>query len=234
MRKGAAGCFWLRGHKHPPTCWNPEKNRINAISVQKGLGDRLVSSLNLWFLVAGYFVMVAFLTIQELLRKTPEAKTFQRGASEKGSMLLIGVTLGVGLWLPLIVDALGLAVFPIDIAEGTAALAVMLFGLGLRVWAAVTLGGYYTRTLMTTADHKVVTAGPYARVRHPAYLGVILLWSGFGVLSGDLVTASIFPVMLVVVYLYRISVEEKMLVRELGEDYVQYQRKTRKLIPAVY
>jgi len=178
--------------------------------------------------------MLAFLIMQELLRHTPEAKTFRRGAFEKGSMLLIGVTLGIGLWLPFIVDAAGLALFPINIIEGLVALAVMLFGLGLRAWAAVTLGGYYTRTLMTTKDHKVVSTGPYAWVRHPAYLGVILLWSGFGVLSGNLLVALLFPVMFVIVYLYRISVEERMLVTELGDDYTQYQRRTRKIIPALY
>ena len=193
-----------------------------------------LAGLNLWFLIAGYIIMLAFLILQELLRHTPEAKTFQRGAFEKGSMLLIGVTLGVGLWLPLIVDTVGLALFPISIIEGLVALTVMLFGLGLRVWAAVTLGGYYTRTLMTTKDHKVVTTGPYAWVRHPAYLGVILLWSGFGVLSGNLVVAFLFPVMFVIVYLYRISVEERMLVGELGDDYIRYQRRTHKLIPALY
>ena len=149
-------------------------------------------------------------------------------------MLLIGVTLGVGLWLPLIVDILGFALFPIGIVEGLAALTIMLIGLGLRGWAAVTLGGYYTRTLTTTKDHRVVTTGPYAWVRHPAYLGVILLWLGFGVLSGSLVIALVFPVMFVAVYLYRISVEEEMLVQVLGDSYVQYQRRTRRLIPFVY
>jgi len=178
--------------------------------------------------------MMAFLVVQELLRRTATAKTFQRGAFEKGSMLLIGVALGTGLWLPLVADILGIALFSIDVAEGLVALAVMLFGLGLRVWAAVTLGGYYTRTLMTTEGHKVVTSGPYARIRHPAYLGVLLLWSGFGVLSSSLVIATIFPVMFTIVYLYRISVEERMLVEELGDDYVQYRRRTRKLVPFLY
>jgi len=36
------------------------------------------------------------------------------------------------------------------------------------------------------------------------------------------------------VYLYRISVEEAMLVKELGDEYVQYKRRTRKLIPFLY
>jgi protein-S-isoprenylcysteine O-methyltransferase Ste14 len=178
--------------------------------------------------------MAAFLIAQESLRRTPEAKTFRRGAFERGSMMLIGVTLGVGLWLPLIVNVLGFALFPIDIVGGLVALAVMLIGLGLRVWAAMTLGGYYTRTLTTTKDHRVVTTGPYSRIRHPAYLGVILLWSGFGVLSSNLVLALLFPVMFVAIYLYRISVEERMLVEVLGAAYVQYQRRTRKLIPFVY
>jgi protein-S-isoprenylcysteine O-methyltransferase Ste14 len=178
--------------------------------------------------------MVMFLITQELLRRTPEAKTFRRGAAERGSMLLIGVTLGVGLWVPLIADVLGIALFPIDIVEGLAALAVMLFGLGLRIWAAITLGAYYTRALMITEAHKVVTTGPYARVRHPAYLGVILLWSGFGVLSSSLVVALLFPVIFVIVYLYRISVEERMLVEELGDDYVQYKRRTHRFVPFVY
>jgi len=87
---------------------------------------------------------------------------------------------------------------------------------------------------MTTKDHRVITTGPYSWIRHPAYLGVILLWLGFGVLSGNLIIAFVFPAMFIAVYLYRISIEEKMLVRELGEDYVQYQRKTRKLVPGVY
>ena len=194
----------------------------------------MISSLGLWFLLAGYLVMVAFLVAQELLRRTPEAKTFQRGAFERGSMVLIGATLGIGLCLPAALDVLGVGMFSLGISEGLVALAVMLFGLGLRIWAAATLGGYYTRTLMTTKDHRVVTTGPYARVRHPAYLGVILLWSGFGFLSSNLAIALVFPVVFVIVYLYRISVEEKMLVKELGDDYVRYQRRTRKLIPFVY
>jgi protein-S-isoprenylcysteine O-methyltransferase len=196
--------------------------------------ETLVSSLSHWFLIAGYLVMATFLIAQELLRHTPEAKTLRRGAFERGSMMLIGVTLGAGLWLPLIVNVLGFALFSIDTVGGLVALAVMLIGLGLRVWAAVTLGGYYTRTLTTTKDHTVVTTGPYSRIRHPAYLGVILLWSGFGVLSSSFAVALLFPVLFTAVYLYRISVEEKMLVEVLGDAYVQYRRRTRKLIPFVY
>jgi len=48
------------------------------------------------------------------------------------------------------------------------------------------------------------------------------------------VVALIFPVMFIAVYLYRISVEERMLVGVLGDSYVHYQQRTHKLVPFVY
>ena len=53
-------------------------------------------------------------------------------------------------------------------------------------------------------------------------------------LSSNLALFFLLPTMFVAVYLYRISVEERMLVRELGDDYVRYQRRTHRLIPSVY
>ena len=111
---------------------------------------------------------------------------------------------------------------------------VMMIGIGFRVWAATTLGRDYTRTLLTTAGQEVVKLGPYSRIRHPGYLGDILLWSGFGVLSSNLIIVFLFPIMFVAIYLYRIRVEEKMLMEELGDEYIQYRKGTNKLIPFVY
>ena len=149
-------------------------------------------------------------------------------------MILVGPATGIGLWLPLIMVLLGVAAYPINLPEGAVALAVMVLGVGIRVWAAMTLGKYYTTTLMMSEGQKVVTAGPYAFVRHPGYLGEIMIWTGFAVVSSNLVLFILLPAMFVAVYLYRISVEERMLVKELGDDYVRYRRRTRRLIPSVY
>jgi protein-S-isoprenylcysteine O-methyltransferase len=110
----------------------------------------------------------------------------------------------------------------------------MLLGLSVRIWAAAVLGGYYSRTLLVTKDQKLVTSGPYARVRHPGYLGSILLWCGFAILSGNLVTAASLPFMFVVIYLYRISAEERMLSQEFGAEYAEYRGRTRRLVPFLY
>ncbi len=59
-------------------------------------------------------------------------------------------------------------------------LVIMLLGLGLRVWSMRVLGAYYSRTLRVTDTQVIVTQGPYRIVRHPGYLGTILLWVGSG------------------------------------------------------
>jgi protein-S-isoprenylcysteine O-methyltransferase len=194
----------------------------------------LISNLGSWFLLAGCLVLATFIGIEPLLRQTPSAKTFKTGRFDRRSSLFIQAGWGVGLWLPLILDLLGIAPFSIGLVEGVVALAFMVSGLALRMWAAVTLGRHYTRTLLVAEDQKVVSTGPYARIRHPGYTGCLLLWSGFGVLSSNLVLALLFPVVFVAIYLYRISAEERMLLEALGDAYARYQRRTRKLIPFVY
>ena len=148
--------------------------------------------------------------------------------------MLISSAVGVGMCLPPALDYLGVAPLPIGLAEGAFALAIMLLGIGLRLYAAISLGGYYTATLRVAEGQRLVDSGPYSIVRHPGYLGEMLIWAGFGVASGNLVTALLDLVMFVVVSLYRVSVEERMLVEELGEDYVRYRRRTRRVIPLVY
>jgi len=194
----------------------------------------MLSALGYWLLLSGYLVIVAFFVAQLKLRQTRAARSFKGGEYDRGNMVLIGAATGLGLWLPLIADFLGFAVFNINLAEGVVALAVMGLAVGVRVWAAVALGKYYTTTLMVTEGQAVFTSGPYALVRHPGYLGEVLLWTGFAILSSNAVLFIVIPVMLLAAYLYRIASEEAMLVKELGESYVQYQKRTHRLIPFLY
>jgi protein-S-isoprenylcysteine O-methyltransferase len=141
---------------------------------------------------------------------------------------------GIGLVLPLVTLIAFPGLFQVSLVEGIAGLIVMISGLGLRVWAAKTLGRFYTRTLVTVSDQSVVSTGPYSRIRHPGYLGSILLWMGFSIMTGNTVLDIVFLVIFASVYLYRISVEEAMLVKELGQNYVRYQGRTKRILPFLY
>ena len=107
-------------------------------------------------------------------------------------------------------------------------------GLALRAWAMTTLGRDYTRTLRTEDDQQLVDRGPYRLVRHPGYTGSLLVWVGYALGLGSWVGVAITAVLLVSVYMWRITAEEALLSRALGERYTEYQRRTKRLVPYVY
>src|ERR1700690_1974172 len=58
---------------------------------------------------------------------------------------------------------------------------IMWLGLGLRIWAVVTLGASFRTTVETHKDQQVIRRGPYRLVRPPSYTGLILMCFGFGI-----------------------------------------------------
>ena len=57
-----------------------------------------------------------------------------------------------------------------------AGVVLQLTGIGIRAWSMRTLGRAYTRTLRTEGGQPVIDDGPYRLVRHPGYLGSLLIW----------------------------------------------------------
>ena len=73
--------------------------------------------------------------------------------------------------------------------------------------------------------HKLATAGAYCYVRHPQYVGFILIMLGFLVQWPTLLTLAMFPV-LVVMYVRLAHQEEREVRAEFGEEYDQYAAST--------
>ena len=55
-------------------------------------------------------------------------------------------------------------------------LAVMLAGLGLRTWAVVLLGRWFTWNVAVQPEQQLVERGPYKVIRHPSYTGALLMF----------------------------------------------------------
>jgi len=71
-------------------------------------------------------------------------------------------------------------------------------------------------------------------VRHPGYSGALVCYLGMGLLLNNGLSLLAMALLLLPVYLYRINVEEKALTDTFGDQYVEYSRRTRRLIPNVY
>ncbi len=79
-------------------------------------------------------------------------------------------------------------------------------------------------------NHTLATTGPYARIRHPQYMGFILIMSGFLLQWPTLVTLTMFPV-LVYMYVRLARTEERDALKEFGEEYARYAGKTPAFFP---
>lgn len=110
---------------------------------------------------------------------------------------------------------------------------LMVIGILVRQWAIIILGRSFTLAISVQKNQKVVDYGPYRFIRHPSYLGMFLTVIGIGVAlrswGGILVILVLFGLAIG----YRIHIEEKFLVSELGDDYIQYMKRTKRLIPFV-
>lgn len=87
----------------------------------------------------------------------------------------------------------------------------MMAELMLRAWAAQTLGEFYTRTLLITENHQIVTQAPYNIIRHSGYLGVFTMSLGAGLAVANWMAIIITAITGSITYTYRIHAEEKML-----------------------
>ena len=103
--------------------------------------------------------------------------------------------------------------------------------LGLRGWSIIKLGRFFSRTVELEAGHRLITDGPYRRFRHPAYTGMILIDLGIALALGSWLGTLITLVLILGATIYRIVVEEKMLIAAFGGEYVGYMKRTWRLFP---
>jgi protein-S-isoprenylcysteine O-methyltransferase Ste14 len=107
-------------------------------------------------------------------------------------------------------------------------------GIGLRYWAKRTLGRFFVGAVVIQEGHHVVSSGPYAVVRHPGYAGSVLALVGFGIATANVASLAVFTLIALVTFVRTIGVEEHVLRRELGDPYVEYGRRTARLVPGVW
>ncbi|KAL4442753.1 hypothetical protein ABPG77_006747 [Micractinium sp. CCAP 211/92] len=106
-------------------------------------------------------------------------------------------------------------------------------GLGMAVAGQQVLGRRLTPLPKPREGSSLVTSGIYAYCRHPMYGGLVLASAGLGLaLSDDLRVALAALVFLILDR--KASYEEELLEEQFGAEYVEYKKKTKKLLPYIY
>jgi len=114
-------------------------------------------------------------------------------------------------------------------------LTLILTGIFIRRIAKRILGKYYSYSLKILRGHKLIKHGIYRHIRHPCHLAMILYSVGiptlfFSSIYGFFLMLGLIPC----VILYRIKIEEKMLIEKFGIEYSEYMKKTKRLILHFY
>lgn len=113
-------------------------------------------------------------------------------------------------------------------------LAIILLGVVLRLSIVLSLGKFFTVNVVIAEDHKLKTDGFYRYVRHPSYAASILSFAGYGVSLNNWLSLLIVVAAVGGVFIYRIGLEEQTLIEHFGDQYLEYKRTTKRLIPFVY
>jgi protein-S-isoprenylcysteine O-methyltransferase Ste14 len=109
---------------------------------------------------------------------------------------------------------------------------VTVLGLGLTIWARTTLGSHFSGGVALKADHKLVQAGPYRRMRHPIYSGLIL--EGIGMVLCAATWSSLLGALLIVItFELHTRREDLFLASEFGPAFHAYRGNTGRLFPRI-
>jgi protein-S-isoprenylcysteine O-methyltransferase Ste14 len=117
---------------------------------------------------------------------------------------------------------------PVSIGLGGVLLAA---GLWVFYLSHTDLGTNWSITVELRQDHRLVTRGIYAHVRHPMYLSLFLYSCGQALAVPNLVAGPSYLVSFATLYLCRVRAEERMMLDAFGDDYRHYMACTHRLLP---
>ena len=114
-------------------------------------------------------------------------------------------------------------------------LALFLVGALFYLWAKSVLGRFWSIEVRVLTDHTAIEKGPFRLIRHPMYAGQVLVYIGLLGLALQSWAAILFILIVSSIYYgNRIRIEEKLLAAELGNAYLDYMKRTKRLIPFIW
>jgi protein-S-isoprenylcysteine O-methyltransferase Ste14 len=183
-----------------------------------------------------FYVTYVALLLSEFIGAAILPRLRQRGGvkttSDRGSRGIIFFGLVLAIFIGFEFANRGIALLPNYFFY--IGIALMILGIIIRQWAIATLGRFFALTVRITEDHKVVSNGPYRLVRHPSYTGLLLSFCGLALALESWGALLVILLVYAIVIGYRMSVEEKLLEAQLGDDYRAYMKRTKRLIPYIY
>jgi len=159
-----------------------------------------------------------------------------RSAKDRREVILLTFA-WIGYFAPLlwaVSPLLSFADYPLRSGPLTAGSACLAVGLWLFHRSHVDLGTNWSVTLEIREHHRLVSDGVYRTVRHPMYSALFLYGLGQALAVPNWLVGPSHVAAMVLLFIFRIGAEERMMLETFGDEYTIYMTKTKRLIPGVW
>ncbi len=183
-------------------------------------------------IIIGFSYLYGFFELFMNLRQRGKSKV--KTSNDKGSLWVLYLLITIGFTLSFVIGATKIGrVQPWNTFFAVGAVLVVI-GLFVRIQSMLTLKRYFTYSVSQVEDHKLIETGLYKTIRHPGYLGQLLIFVGLSISLSNWLSVLLMMIPVGFGYLYRMNVEEKFMLEQMGEKYLNYQKRTKRIIPMVY
>lgn len=127
---------------------------------------------------------------------------------------------------------LGRRFVPASAELGTAGVAITFVGIALAIWARWHLGQNWSATVTVKEGHELIRSGPYGRIRHPIYTGMLVAFAGTALALGEYRGLLALGIA-ILAFFAKARKEERYLVQEFGTRFEEHIRRTGMFLPKV-
>jgi len=161
--------------------------------------------------------------------------TLRRNTSMR--FLLHIAPVGLGLYLlfgrPERPAMLNEQAFSVTVPIAFAGFVLALCGIAFSIWARCILDGNWSSSATVKQAHDLVRGGPYRMTRHPIYTGLLLALLGSALERGLIRSLVAIPLCALGLWL-KLLVEEQVMIKRFGEEYLRYRREVPALAPFLF
>lgn len=165
-------------------------------------------------------------------RRQADRKIVKSG--DKLSIWLLTISITLGYWLSFIIASTKTGRMPHWNTFFLIGSVLVFLGLVIRVTSIMKLKQQFTYTVTRIEKHELIVTGLYRVIRHPGYLGQLIIFLGITICLSNWLSVLLMIIPVLAGYLNRINVEEKFMGEQLGQEYIDYKKRTKRLIPKIY
>lgn len=182
-----------------------------------------ILTLLLWIIFIFYWGIISYLKNKKAMDKQNELS---------GLIKLVGMI--AIIYLPwLLWRWVWIKILPNTFLTGILGTLICVIGLSFAAWARIYLGKNWSGNVVIQKNHELIQTGSYSIVRHPIYAGDIFALLGSAITLGGLWG---FYMSLIIAFtlLFKAKKEEKLLLQQFPNEYPEYKKRVKTLIPFIY